>query len=406
MKQLACIFILSLITRTGTAQKPVINEYAVIDKKVLLLPDSLGATTVGIASYIGSNFKTKKEQARAAFIWTASNIKYDIENMFAINFYESTEEKILKALKTRKGICENYAAVFNDICLKAGIKSFVIEGYTKQNGFTDYIPHVWCAALIDSNWRMFDPTWGSGYVLNGKFFRKINNAYCNIDPAVLIKSHMPFDFLWQFLYYPVTNQDFYEGKIIQNKSRPYFNFPDSIRAFERQDTITQLAAVAGRIEKNGVKNGMIFDRLHHVKSQLEYYNQHHKAILENEKQQKISTAYNISIAYYNDGINDYNSFIEYRNKQFTPEKPDAEIKAMIDTAADKFKRAKEKLDEISTLDANAAILVAQHQKAIGNVQGHLKEQQDWLTTYLSKSKSKRKAMFYEKKITWFGIPVQ
>jgi len=46
--------------------------------------------------------------------------------MFAINFYEQKEEKISKPLKYRKGICENYAALFNDLCSKSGIKSFVI----------------------------------------------------------------------------------------------------------------------------------------------------------------------------------------------------------------------------------------------------------------------------------------
>ena len=406
MKRNRLLLFFLIIFQVAAAQKPVANEYTAIDRKMLLIPDSLCATTDDIAAYVRSNFKNAKDQTRAVFIWTASNIRYDIENMFAINFYEKTTDKIEKALKTRKGICDNYAAVFNDICLKTGLKSFVVEGFTKQNGFTDYIPHAWCAVLIDNSWRMFDPTWGSGYVMNGRFFRKINNAYFNADPAVLIKSHMPFDLLWQFLYYPVTTQEFYEGKTGQNKTKSFFNFPDSIQVYQQQDTIQQMMAVAGRIERNGVKNAMIFDRLHHIRAQLENLNQRNKVQLENERQQKIAASYNQSIISYNDGINDYNSFIEYRNKQFIPEKSDAEIKGMLDTAAAKFNKAKEKLTEIANPDANIAILIAQQQKAIDNVQVHLKEQQDWLVIYFSKPKSKRKAMFYEKKTTWFGIPVQ
>ncbi len=80
--------------------------------------------------------------------------------MYAINFYEKKEDKIAKPLKTRKGICENYADLFNDICLKSGIKSYVIEGYTKVNGFTEYILHAWCAAVIDSSWFLFDSNMG------------------------------------------------------------------------------------------------------------------------------------------------------------------------------------------------------------------------------------------------------
>jgi transglutaminase/protease-like cytokinesis protein 3 len=199
------LFIMSL--QTVFAQKPAVNEYASIDKIALQLPDSLAKTTDQIATYINSNFKTDKDKSRAIFIWVASNIQYDIDNMFAINFYEKDEDKISKPLQTRKGICENYASLFTDICLKSGLKSFRIEGYTKQNGFTDYIPHAWSAALIDTTWFLFDPTWGSGYVNGGKFFKKINNDYFKADPLNLIKSHMPFDYLWQFLNYPITNQE-------------------------------------------------------------------------------------------------------------------------------------------------------------------------------------------------------
>ena len=112
------MIILLLFTPCLFAQKTVVNEYVAIDKIALRLPDSLTASTEKIASYIVSNFKTDNEKTRAIFIWVASNIQYDIENMYALNFYEEQKEKITKCLKNKKGICENYAAVFNDICLK------------------------------------------------------------------------------------------------------------------------------------------------------------------------------------------------------------------------------------------------------------------------------------------------
>ena len=115
------------------AQKSVLNEYAATDKTALAIPDSLTASTQNIADYINRNFSKEKDKARAAFIWIASNIQYDIENIYALNFYESKEDKINKALKTRKGICENYASLFNDICLKCGINSYVIGGYSGQS---------------------------------------------------------------------------------------------------------------------------------------------------------------------------------------------------------------------------------------------------------------------------------
>ncbi len=395
MKRAVATVSIILLSQILFAQKPVINEYAAIDKKALQLPDSLTKTTNDIAIYIKEKFNTDNEKARAIFIWLASNIQYDIDNMFAINFYEKKEEKISKPLITRKGICENYAALFQDICSKLGIKSFVIEGYTKQNGFADYIPHAWCTALIDNSWYMFDPTWGSGYVSNGKFYKKINNNYFKVDPSILIKSHMPFDFLWQFLNYPITNQEFYESKTQQNKSKFFFNYIDSIKVYENKNYIEQLTSSATRIENNGVKNSLIFDRLQHIKLEIEL-----------NRQNQIVNLYNSAMYHYNIGVNNYNEFIQYRNKQFIPEKSDSEIQNMINTVNTECDSAKIKLDEIKNPDANQASGISQLAKAIADIESHVKEEQDWLKIYFSKGKSGRKSMFYTRKITWFGIPLK
>jgi transglutaminase/protease-like cytokinesis protein 3 len=394
MNRIKLLVIYLFLAITSTAQKAIVNEYISIDTKALKLPDSLTKTTEDISKYITANFKTDREKTRAIFIWVAGNIQYDIDNMFAINFYEPKEDKISKPLTSRKGICENYAALFNDVCLKSGIKSFIIEGYTKQNGFADYIPHAWCAALIDTSWFMFDPTWGSGYINGGKFFKKINNEYYKAAPSTMIKSHIPFDYLWQFLHYPITNQEFYEGKTVQNKSKPYFNYIDSIKVYETQNHIDQLISSSYRIEKNGVKNSLIFDRLQHIKLEIE-----------NDRQNKAINLYNAGVADYNNAVNNLNVFIQYRNKQFTPVKDDPEIQQMLDTVTITLKESKAKLMQISNADVNTVSLISQLNKSIDEILVHAKEQQDWLTIYFSKGKSKRKSMFYEKKVTWFGIPL-
>jgi len=392
MKLIKLILIFTLATQTIFSQKATVNEFSAIDKKALQLPDSLTKTTDLIASYITSNFSTDKDKSRAIFIWVASNIQYDIDNMFAINFYEKKEDKIAKPLKTRKGICENYASLFTDICIKSGLKSFVIEGYTKQNGFTDYIPHAWSAALIDTSWFLFDPTWGSGYVNGGKFFKKINNDYFKAHPATFIKSHIPFDYLWQFLNYPITNQEFYEGKTQQNKTKAYFSFKDTLQAYEKLSHIDQLISSAYRVEKNGVKNSMVFDRLQHLKLEIE-----------NDRHTKTVNSYNSAVVDYNEAINGLNEFINYRNKQFTPKKSDPEIQSMLDVPDNKLKEAKNKLGEISSTDVNTVNMIRQLTKSIDDASKQMKEQQDWLKLYFSKSKSGRKSMFY--KVTWFGIPL-
>lgn len=382
------------LSATLFAQKPVANPYAVIDKKALQIPDSLTQTTSAIAGFVSANFAGEKDRARAIFIWVASNIEYDAANMFAINFYEPQEEKIAKPLRTHKGICENYAALFSDISNKCGIKSYVIDGYTKQNGFADYIPHAWCAARIDSAWFLFDPTWGSGFMSGAKFYKRINNNYFKAEPIVLIKSHMPFDYLWQFLHYPITNQEFYEGATEENTSKPFFNYTDSIKAYDQQTHIEQLTSAATRIEKNGLKNAMIFSRLQDIKVETE-----------NNRQSTMVNAYNAAVNDYNETIKYLNDFINYRNKQFTPSKSDSAIQNMLTSTSQSLTSAKTKLNEIKKPDANITTASAQLLRSINDVEAQLNEQQDWLKLYFSKGKSGRKSMFYEKKITWFGIPL-
>ena len=363
--------------------------YDAIDKKALLLPDEQAKTTEAISHFVNANFKTEKEKVRAVFIWVASNIRYDIDNMYAVNFYEKEEEKILKPLKTRKGICENYAALFVDICRKCGIKCLEIDGYCNQNGVQDYLSHAWCAAMVEGTWYLFDPTWGSGYIETGRFHKRIDNVYFMAKPSTFITSHMPFDYMYQFLEYPITNQEFYDGRTYPNKSKPYFNFKDSILAYEKMDTIDQLMITAYRIQKMGMRNSMLFDQLQHIQT-----------LIENHKVQ----LFNDAAAEYNAGANLYNDFINFRNKQFTPKKSDPEIQLMLDLVFDKIKAARSGLTEIKNPQPSTANSITQLKKAVEDLQKQSNEQAGWLKTYFSKPKILRKAMFVDK-VMWMGIPL-
>jgi hypothetical protein len=394
MKSLVLVTILTLFNLIVAGQKTKTQEYAAIDKSALSLPDSLTETTDEIAAFITANFTSESDKARAIFIWVASNIQYDIDNMFAFNFYETSEGKIVKTLKAKKGVCDDYALLFTEISKKTGIKSYVIEGYTKQTGFSDYLSHAWSASFIDSSWFLFDPTWGSGYINGEKFVRLINNDYYKVSPATLITTHIPFDYLWQFLNYPITNQEFYEGKTQTNTTKPYFNYIDSLASYENMDAVEKAIASAYRIEKNGVRNSLVFEKLHRLKSEIE-----------NDRQNKAVNLFNSAINDYNAGINKFNDFIHYRNKQFTPAKSDPEIQEMLDEPEEKMKQASQKLGQIENPDANMQEMIQEISQSIQEANQYISEQQKWLKEYFSKSKFMRKSMFYDTKVTWFGIPL-
>lgn len=368
------------------------NPYADIDTKISKIPVELTNSTTGIAKFITDNFKTDAEKIRAVFYWTATNISYDVPNMFAPNQLETVQEKIEKTLKTKKGVCIHYAEVFNDISNKIGIKCRIIEGYTKQNGKVDNLSHAWCAAKIDNKWFVFDPTWGSGGIINGKFVRKLNNTYFKSEPSKIIASHMPFDYMWQFLNYPVTNAEFYGGNTQLDKTKKYFDFEKEIALYYKISENDQLFESAARIEKNGLKNAMI----------LEYYNMTKKQ-WNNTMQNANIDKLNVVVNEYNEALLLLNDFIMYRNKKFKPTFPDEKIQQMIQAPREKLAKCQNDIFKIGTVGSENASNMSSLKRNIAEALIQADEHAAFVKEYLSKSKLIRKTMF--SKVSWFGIPL-
>lgn len=378
-RQIFNLFLL-LVSALGFAQ-----DYAEIDEKMRAIPDSLTVSTDKIAAYVTANFESETEKIRAVFYWTTANISYDVENRFAINFNESEQDQIQKTLLTRKGICMHYARVFSEIANKSGIKTLAVEGYTMQNGFTDYIPHLWCASKIDGVWAIFDPTWGSGYIRNSKFVRKINNNYFKANPLKMIESHMPFDYLFQFSNFPVSNQEFYDHKTKIDRSKTYFDFEKEIPIYESIDEKSQLEASIARIEAMGVKNAMIFDRLAWKKRQLEFL-----------KMKQNMDDFNQISNLYNAAINETNELINFRNKLFKPEVSDAVLQSKIDSPKAKFNESKTRLNNFVLYDKTNQGTIDSLKKAVDIALTQFADYENFVAEYLKKPKAARKMMFYKR----------
>ena len=367
-------------------------NYTLIDKKMEAIPNSDTNSTDLVAKYINANFKTESDKIRAVFYWTSSNISYDVANMFVVNFGETPQDRIAKTLKTKKGICGDYAAIFNEIATLVGVKSVVISGYTKQNGKIDTLAHAWCAAKIDNKWSVFDPTWGSGSLLNGKFVKKINEYYFKVEPSKIISSHIPFDYLWQFLNYPITNAEFYEGKTQINKTKKYFDFEKEIARQSILSEMDQLFESAERIEKNGLKNAMIV-------AYYENQKKHSTVLRENKNIDKLNGIVNEM----NEAVVLLNDFIFYRNKKFKPTFPDDEINNMIQKPREKLIKCQNDIYTVGSTGTDNKANVSSIKKSIESNLALAEEHALFVKNYLSKSKMVRKTMF--SKVSWFGIPL-
>lgn len=356
------------------------------------MPIEMSVSTATIAKYIDANFKTDTDKSRAIFYWITASIAYDYENRLTLDFNQTSQEKIINTLNTRKGVCIHYAEVFNDIAKKAGIKAFIIHGYTKQNGKIGTISHAWCAAKTDNKWWLFDPTWGAGYIEKEKFYKKRNDFYFKVEPSKLIENHIPYDYLWQFLNYPITNQEFLKGKTQIIKTKPYFDFNLEIKKYEDLSDINKAIESAKRIEKNGVNNNLIRETLVYKQKEFEMY----RNSIAVEKLNKIGDDFNEAVAAFND-------FIFYRNKQFTPILPDEDIRTMIQKPKHKFDDCLDRIYHLGPVNENNKESVNSLKNSILDLIKQTEVQENFVKEYLSKSKGARKSMFVKK--TLFGMQI-
>lgn len=63
-----------------------------------------------------------------------------------------------------------------------GLEARMAIGYAGQD-------HAWIETKVDGRWLTMDPTWGSGYLQNGRFVRNYTLKYFDPNPEEFKKSH-------------------------------------------------------------------------------------------------------------------------------------------------------------------------------------------------------------------------
>lgn len=357
--------------------------YSYVDNKMASIPLDSTTTTSRIANYITSNFRSQDEKIRAVYYWVTNNISYDVANMYQPNNMDSPQIKISNALKTRKGVCIHYAEVFSEIANKVGVKTYIVGGYTRQFGELSKIGHAWNASQVDGKWFLFDATWGAGSIDgNNKFVEKPNNTYFKRDPERMIATHMPFDYLWQLLSQPLTNNEFISGKIDTTKPKVSFDYKAEIAKYEALTDAEKALEASKRIEKNGLVNNMIKENFELKKNEFTVRNQNKNV----EKLIAIS-------ADFNEAIRDLNEFIFFRNKKFKPAQTDEALQKMIKDVRVKMEKCRDDVYKIGTLSPENAGNLNSLKKAILDGIEKTKENEDFLKEYLSKGLVGRKLMF-------------
>jgi hypothetical protein len=312
--------------------------------------------------------------------------------MYAVDFDQTPQERIDKTLKTQKGVCFDYATIFTKIANATGVKTVIISGYTKQNDRVSNLSHAWCAARVDNKWYVFDPTWGSGYVnnTNKKYTRNASFSFFKIDPENIIDSHMPFDYLWQFSDYPITNQEFIDGVFSIDKNKEKFDYLYEIAKLDTLQKAKIHSESANRIEKNGMKNQLISQAYVNAKRSWSYERDKEKMAVFNETNSKI----NAIVFRFNEAIKGLNSFGHYRNKQFQPIASDEEIKKKIQDPRDELVYCKEAISALENSNLQNKTNFNNLKNNIFQTLAKAEEHLQFVNLYLAKPKLVRKTMFY------------
>ncbi|MEO8821549.1 MAG: transglutaminase domain-containing protein [Ginsengibacter sp.] len=350
------------------------DDHYAAERIFVSIPKSQTQTSADIAAYINSHFHSDKQKVAAIYSWITMNIKYDADSIHYVILDEDNEQRVSFALRRKKGVCENFAAVFTDLCSQCGINSYVVEGFTKQGGYVDASAHVWCVALVDNKWDFYDPTWDAVRVGSNNF--NLQYKYFNVPPVDFIQTHFPFDPIFQLLNYPIRYNDFAMGNTQPVNRKNYFNYPDSLEAFQKMSRLSQYASEESRIENAGWPANKIETKLKRIRLQAEVLNQDNDADL-----------YNSAVSDYNAAINYLNNFLSYRNNQFQPPKSKEEVEKIFQNVSISIESANLKLKKINSSGATLQLDTGDIQRKLNDLQTNLKQQENYFKNYTDSSNS-------------------
>ncbi len=176
-----------------------------IDSLALATPASVEGDTFALGCRLAGIGASDAERARAIYRWIADRISYD-DAAFNRGRYGLPHAQAV--LQTRRGVCEDYANLFDALARQAGIASKKIIGFSK--GFSYLVAkntlepdHAWNAVYIDSTWQLVDVTWAAGYgqVQNGLLHstKRFDSYWFCTPPEEFIFLHLPSEGRWQLL---------------------------------------------------------------------------------------------------------------------------------------------------------------------------------------------------------------
>jgi hypothetical protein len=309
------------------------SDFKLIDQKAKnFVSDNLdfNETAVLLTKELNSDLN----KVRSIYIWITHNIEYDVDQLKILKKYPNELNRITDVYQSKKGICQGYSELFKAMCGKIGLNCFVISGYTKElDGSISDETHAWNVVEIENNYFLIDLTWDAGYVIANQYVHFFRENHFLSASQEFIKTHMPFNPIWQLSNNPINDEAFANNHYDKFKREGEFSYLDSISLFVKSNKLERMQQEYRRLDMSLSEN--INNRIikKHISRKLRY-SQHY-----------------LAIEYYNSAIQKYNTFISHKNRFFRKPKIDIFIlDDLLKTATNQAYQANELLLNFKEVD--------------------------------------------------------
>ncbi len=149
------------------------------------IPNPFHRSVESLANKFKKQYPDDSTRTVAIYDWIKSYMRYDLRAFekykFKVNSYS-----LSKILYRRKALCFGLSKLFQDLCLRSGIKCVQLQGYAFEDPNDPYIHyyydnHAWNTASINGHWYLFDVTYDNGFIKKKKrVIRKFLNKTFSI----------------------------------------------------------------------------------------------------------------------------------------------------------------------------------------------------------------------------------
>jgi hypothetical protein len=140
-----------------------------------------------------SQLQSDQEKITAIFDWITQHIEYDVAGL---NSGRHGSQSAEQTLASKRGMCLDFANLFNAMARVAGLNSRVVKGRIPAKNISGTaVNHAWNKVLVDGQVKIVDTAWGAGAVsaTEGNFRRERNTRFLMAEPEALRLSHWEAD---------------------------------------------------------------------------------------------------------------------------------------------------------------------------------------------------------------------